>query len=130
MQEEAIQSAPTELPHAPPEPTIKEEIAAVQTLQEEEEEEEMLLSIMDSANVTDIEHKLPTLPKALEEFSLLSTEQEALAAESDLSEPPAELDSVVEDAEVENTGATEPLHEEDDDDEFPDLLGGLEASLA
>jgi len=130
MQEETIESAPTELPPPHPEPTVVEEKAAVETLQEEEEEEEMLLNMVDNAENLDFgavspEDPVPEVPS--EVVAREEPEVEPVIAEPELEPQPQEQPQ----SELPKTEEISPesQHEDDDDDDFPDLLGGLEKSL-
>jgi hypothetical protein len=131
---ETSESAPTELPQPPPEPTVVEEAASTELLREEEEEEEMLLDIVENTNNAQIggsEETVAALEIPAEQGPLppmeapVESEQEQVI---DGTETAAPDDPLL----IEKNNA-EPLPEvqntEEDDDDFPDLLGGLEKSL-
>lgn len=152
MQEEATITAPTTLPPPPPEPTIADMEAAVEVREEEEEEEGMLLDIVDNANNTHIgggealpdaapepiietaQEPGPTVeiepsdPTAAEPELGLNPELEAEPVEEPIAEP-AEVPVPAESTAVDQTQPKVPQPVEDDDDDFPDLLGGLEKQL-
>lgn len=125
MKQETAESTPTTLP-PPPEPTIDEAQAAVETVQEEEEEvvEEMLLDIVDNAENAQIGGPEMNTPAPQPEVIVAAAPSEAV-------EVPKEEETVVE-LPKEEKGLEEPAPEaeaEADDDDYPDLLGGLERSL-
>lgn len=107
MQQQAAETAPPTLPSPPPGATIAEEIAAVEVRKEEEEEEDMLLDIIDEADNSNVGAGHVAAPE----------------------EPVLEMPTP---AAVEERQATPQDHvqpDQDDDDDFPDLLGGLEKQL-
>lgn len=119
MKQETTKSAPTTLPPPPPAPTEVEVQTAVETRQEEEEEE-MLLDIVDNANNAQIGGPEATLPAPEPETSVAAVPAEAVKV-------PREEEAAAEPPKEEKPG--EPAPEADDDDDYPDLLGGLERSL-
>jgi len=135
MQQQAVDTAPPTLPPPPPEPTVAEEIAATEVVQEEEEEEEMLLDIVDNANNAHIGGDEPLAPVVPEVPIEPVQELEELAPEAiapEIEEIPVEQKedpTPVEPTVVEVVQAEAPKPVEDDDDDFPDLLGGLEKQL-
>jgi hypothetical protein len=138
MQQQAAELAPPILPPPPPEPTLAEEIASTEVRQEEEEEEEMLLDIVQNANNANIggDGVLPlvepeVLVEPVQHFEIPAPEPEPITPEAveapieqEETSAPLELGPVVEEAQAEVPQAVE-----DDDDDFPDLLGGLEKQL-
>lgn len=190
MQDQVAETAPTELPPVPPNPTIVEEITAVVERKEEEEEEEMLLDIVDNANnaqigaeapapivevppvsepVVEAQPEIPPPATQVEPIQPIVPEPEQQPepeiTREPVSEPQPELPAPQITAPepappaVEVPNAPEPLPEApieqqpaapisepapevvpepaaeqtaevEDDDDFPDLLGGLEKSLS
>lgn len=121
MKQETTESAPTTLPPPPPAPTEVEVQAAVEARQEEEEEEEMLLGIVDNANNVQIGGLEANILAPEPEVSVAAAPLEAVEVpreEETAAEPPKEEEK-----------PEEPALEADDDDDYPDLLGGLERSL-
>lgn len=157
MQQEVAETAPIELPPPPPEPTEVEIQAAVEMRREEEEEEEMLLDIVDNANNAHIgglpavavpEVLPPVLAEVISEVEIPDEKSELVELEQpvqpiqplELTEPteptepldpvePVELVEPVESTEPTEPAKPAPVSQEEDDDDFPDLLGGLEKSL-
>lgn len=151
MQEKIADSAPTTLPQPPPAPTEAEVDASKEMLREEEEEEEMLLDIaVENAGNAQIgepqisepaPEAIPEVTQAPTELAEPSQKQEIVtesAAEEvktdeiaiqpvETAEPAVDTTSA-EPAPATEPAAAEPAAEEDDDD-YPDLLGGLEKSL-
>jgi hypothetical protein len=141
MQRAAAATPPTTLPPPPPEPTLVEEIAAKEVLAEEEEEEEMLLDIVENANNANIGEDEILAPITPEIYVPI---QEVEAQQPEMTIPEA-LEVPAKQAEVENDNQKEelisappvaeetepevPQPAEDEDDDFPDLLGGLEKQL-
>jgi hypothetical protein len=157
MQMEVVESAPTTLPPPPPAPTEAELQASNIVRKEEEEEEMMLLDIVEKTNVIaggDIpeqppapvmEHaKVPSptvaatinVPTETEDTLVTANEQ----VQEALSNPNrAPIEEVKQESvpipELKNDPPLAPAPEEvvqaedEDDDDFPDLLGGLEKSL-
>ena len=135
---ETSESAPTEIPQPPPEPTAAEVLASEELLHEEEEEEEMLLEMVENANNAQIggseapiaapeiqaeQHpEQDPIPSA--EAPVESISPEALEAIEGIEK---EDPILLENAEPEPVQEEQKVEEEDDD--FPDLLGGLEKSL-
>lgn len=141
MQQEASVTAPTLLPPPPPEPTLEEEIASKEVLAEEEEEEEMLLDIVENANSANIGGLEGLAPVVLEVSAPVVQETEGEQADAiHPKEPeiPTEQERVQENnPKVEHDPAPPVVEEEpevaqpaeDEDEDFPDLLGGLEKQL-
>jgi hypothetical protein len=133
MEQETAESAPPILPPPPPELTIAEENATAILREEEEEEEEMLLDIVDNANNVQIGADLPVkTPPRISPDPILSPCAEEPAPSTSfpavVSIPIADINT------VDATVTQEVIHPEqsvqdDDDDDFLDLLGGLEKSL-
>jgi len=132
---ETAESAPTEIPEPPPEPTAAEVVASEELLREEEEEEEMLLDIVENANNAQIGGS--DAPVAAPE---IQAEQPSIPPAEIPTEPiPSEALEIPEEVEEENSvllenAVLDPVQEEqkvveEEDDDFPDLLGGLEKSL-
>jgi hypothetical protein len=131
---ETAESAPTILPPPPPEPTAAEVIASAEVLREEEEEEEMLLDIVDNANNAYIggpEASIAAPEIPAEQVPISPTEAPAEMIPSEIVELPREAEqegpALLESAEAEPV--PEVQNTEEDDDDFPDLLGRLEKSL-
>jgi hypothetical protein len=131
---ETAESAPTTLPAPPPEPTEAEANASAEVLREEEEEEEMLLDIVDNANNAQIgepEVPIPASEVLAEQAPVPQTETPVEAISTEVVEVPREEEA--EDPVLLETAEPELVPQvsntEDDDDDFPDLLGGLEKSL-
>lgn len=157
MQEVIAESAPTELPPPPPEPTVAEMEASEDVRKEEEEEEEMLLDIIDKANNSEIgaEKELPkvspepiaepvpepettaaepnrepeivpeTAPGAAPEAAPTVSEE----APTEAIEPPAPVEPSPAESSPVAQPEQAPIPAEEDDDDFPDLLGDLEKQL-
>ncbi|KAH6665428.1 hypothetical protein B0J14DRAFT_231971 [Halenospora varia] len=125
MQDQASTIAPPILPPPPPEPTQAEESASQQVRKEEEEEEEMLLDIVEGANppnVTTTSEPPPAVPAPAEVIEDAAAAKEPIAAKEPDAAPKTPEPEVVKEVEKKVV--------EDDEDDFPDLLGGLEKSLA
>jgi hypothetical protein len=154
MQQEGADSVPSELPPPPPEPMIKEENAAVETLREEKEEEAMLLDIVDAKDQAEVnapdskasEALAPVAPEVPTLEPAEAVESEAAPESSAVTELPAptspskQAESKPEEVVTGEPDAgpvpekvkedmVEQTQEDNDDDDFPDLLGGLEKSL-
>lgn len=117
MQQQAIETAPPTLPSSPPPaPALAEELASKDVLAAEEEEEEMLLDIMENANNA-----------AIGGAETVSVPVSAVDHEEDEIPPDSlPLDAPELPLEEREVSAPEVAGEEDD---FPDLLGGLEKRL-
>ncbi|KAH8655066.1 hypothetical protein BGZ60DRAFT_152780 [Tricladium varicosporioides] len=116
LQDQTSAIAPPTLPL--PEPTQAEESAS-QQLRKEEEAEEMLLDIVEGVNAPSTIVSPPatvSTPTGMNEKSVSALEPEVA--------PKTPQAEVAKDVEIEKKA------EDDDDDNFPDLLGGLEKSLA
>jgi hypothetical protein len=128
MQEVATETAPTSLPPPPPQPTEAEAEAAVEERREEEDEEEMLLDIEENANSALVgegdeppnEQAQPLADGAPKDVQAVATE-----ASPDVESTKTEI-AVAPEVSAEQP---EQIQEEQNDDDFPDLLGGLEKSL-
>ncbi|EHK97575.1 hypothetical protein M7I_6663 [Glarea lozoyensis 74030] len=154
MQMEVVQSAPTALPSPPPAPAQAELLASEVVRKEEEEEEEMLLDIVENNNtfaekeaqeeppthvtetVKPVSPNLATSVETVEEpeLSVADTKEEVEVAPSRPDPTPVEEIKRESPPVLENDPpmAPEPdttVEAGDDDDDFPDLLGGLEKSL-
>jgi len=126
-------SAPSTLPAPPPEPTATEANASAEVLREEGGEE-MLLDIVDNANNSQIGG--PEVPIAAPEITpeqvpIPQTEAPVEATLDETVEATREEEAedpvLLENAETE--AVPQVQNAEEDDDGFPDLLGGLEKSL-
>lgn len=122
MQEEVTATAPTTLPPPPPGPTEAEMEAAVEVRKEEEEEEEMLLDIVENANNAHIGAE-EAAPEAASKIIDGTTQSPETVLEATDATAPVEKETIDEP----QAEAAQPS--EDDDDDFPDLLGGLEKQL-
>lgn len=128
--QEAVEAVSEILPSPPPNPTIAEEVAVVEVRQAEEEEEEMLLDIIETADNSNIgaavEPIVEVAPIAATE-PIVAPESESV--DSAVVEDKSERieDSIKEERKLEEPSAE--VVQTDDDDDFPDLLGGLEAQL-
>ena len=126
MQQEATETAPPALPPPPPAPLVAEVAAALETRQEEEEEGEMLLDIVKNTNNANIGVSQDSVPVTLEvsaEIILAAQQSESSISKQEPGMP--NLPAVIEESAVE--GAVEQPAEEEE--EFTDLLGGLEKQL-
>jgi len=135
---ETAQSAPTEIPQPPPEPTVTEVAASAKLLREEEEEEQMLLDIVENASNaqiggSEVSNAVPEI--YTEQVPIPPTEAPGEPITSEIVEAPKETESE-DPTSLENTkpeAEPKPVPEvqntDEDDDDFPDLLGGLEKSL-
>ena len=135
MQLEVIETAPSEIPLPPPEPTMAEVVSAVEERLEEEEEEEMLLDIVENTNNANVGAPQVDIPAAPElppaevippiqqaEIPTVEPEpSEVPVAEPEQPSTPAPVEELVVEKVVE-----QPV---DDDGDLPDLLGGLEKQL-
>jgi hypothetical protein len=130
MQQETVESTPIELPPPSPELTTAEAHAVVGSRQEEEDEEEMLLDIVENASNAQIgEVHKPTMAPF----------EEPADPPPDVQEPEVNITSDVPSGvliaptlETDIVSTQEPVAEEAeavDDDDFPDLLVGLEEQL-
>jgi hypothetical protein len=154
MQIEVVESAPTTLPSPPPAPTEAELQMSSIVRKEEEEEEMMLLDVVENTNAI-VGSEIPELPPApvMEHAKLRSpivaatievpaVEAPVVAAVERLQEAisnsePAPIEEVKTEhvPELKNdpplapSPEVAPEAEDEDDDDFPDLLGGLEKSL-
>jgi hypothetical protein len=132
---ETAESAPTELPQPPPEPTATEVAASVEVLREEEEEEEMLLDIVENASNAQIgESEVPIAAPEIhaEQVPIPPIEAPVEPIHSEVVEAPKETEpEPVDPVLLENAEpVTIPeVQNTEDEDDFPDLLGGLEKSL-
>jgi hypothetical protein len=124
------ETAPTELQPLTSELALVEEVAGPEALQEEDE---MLLDIAGNANNAAIggDESLSTgAPEMSIELPLEIREVASESVLADLAEVPGEQAEVpVETAGLEDVQAELPQPAEEDDDDFPDLLGGLEKQL-
>jgi len=131
---ETAESAPTTLPDPPPEPTAAEAQASAEVLREEEEEEEILLDIVNNANNAQIggpDVPIPASDVLAEQVPVPQTEAPVEAIPAETVEAPKEEEAaepvLLENAAPEQVPQIQST--EEDDDDFPDLLGGLEKSL-
>jgi hypothetical protein len=131
---ESTESAPTEILQPPPEPTAAEATASAELLHEEEEEEEMLLDIVENASNaqiggSEVPIAAPEVP--VEQTPMPSTEIPVEPISSETGGAPEEKEPkdpvLLEDTEPEPVPEVQNAEEADDD--YPDLLGGLEKSL-
>ena len=143
MQQQAPETAPPTLPLPPPNPTLAEVISSTEVRREEEEEEEMLLDTLENARNATIGASQDAIPSApeipTEPAPLLPQEPEAPISEPE----PAQEAELVPQAEEEKLPTPpiqapaseelapqpQPVEDDEDDDEFNDLLGGLEKRL-
>jgi len=131
---ETSELAPTEIPQPPPEPTAAEVTASKELLHEEEEEEEMLLDIVENANNAQIggsEAPMAAPEIQPEDAPVPSAEVPPEPIPSEPLEAPETTEQ--EDPVLLENSESDPVQEEqkveEEDDDFPDLLGGLEKSL-
>ncbi|TAQ86160.1 hypothetical protein B7494_g5513 [Chlorociboria aeruginascens] len=104
----------TPLPPPPPEPTVEHQIAAVLERQEEEREEVVLLDIIENTNNS----KIGTIEPGIDQVP-----EPPLIKKIPIQESEPVLEQSV--AKI----APKPGSVEEEEDDFPDLLGGLERSL-
>jgi hypothetical protein len=156
MQIDVAESAPTAIPSPPPAPSEPEIQAAEILRKEEEEEEEMILDVVENTNAyvaSEIKEQSSTYTTELANApsptpatvvtSLEEPQNPLIEAKEEIEVPPIGLaPSPIEDIKAQSSPAQEPQIEppalaipeqpvetEDEDDDFPDLLGGLEKSL-
>jgi hypothetical protein len=131
MQEEVQATAPAELPPPPPEPTAAEVEAAVEVRKEEEEEEKLLLDIVENVEAKiDTEKVSPDPPAVESEISTSEPIVEPAEAQDPTQPeiPQAESEKATAIVEPE-ASKEEALASDDEENDFPDLLGGLEKQL-
>jgi hypothetical protein len=135
---ETAELAPTEIPQPPPEPTVTEVAASAELLREEEEEEQMLLDIVENASNaqiggSEVSNAVPEI--YTEQVPIPETEAPGEPIASEIVEASKEtesgdltsLETTI--PEAEPKPVPEVQNTDEDDDDFPDLLGGLEKSL-
>jgi len=131
MQEVAIETALTSLPLPLLQPTEAEAEAAVEERWEGKDEEEMLLDIVENANNALVgggdeppnEQAQPLADGAPKDAQAVTTEAppEGESTKTEIAEAP--------EVSAEQPEQPEQIQEQQNDDDFPDLLGGLEKSL-
>ncbi|KAH8601790.1 hypothetical protein B0O99DRAFT_200993 [Bisporella sp. PMI_857] len=128
MQSEMATTEPPIIPTPPPAPGVAETVAAAELLKEEKEEEEMLLGIVEESNNASESNDNDGVPSVTEPEDASNSEvveappEEAVATKHDSPEVAA-VETIPE------TAAPTADDEGDEDDGFPDLLGGLEKQL-
>ncbi|PBP28453.1 LYR family protein [Diplocarpon rosae] len=125
MQRQTTELAPPTLPPPPPEPTTTEIVAAMEESQEKEDEEEMLLDIVDEANRAKIDASKEQIAAVASSPAQVDSKKDPDAE----SAPKEFLQPNESEVHAEKTSEPREIPAEEDDDDYPDLLGGLEESL-
>ncbi|KAK2629604.1 hypothetical protein QTJ16_000424 [Diplocarpon rosae] len=125
MQQQTTELAPPTLPPPPPELTTTEIVAAIEERQAEEDEEEMLLDMVDEANRAKNDASKEQMAVVASSPARVDSKKDpgAESAPKELLQPNESEVRAEEKSEPRETPA------EEDDDDYPDLLGGLEESL-